>query len=91
MLLLPVKTLKHTKHTKLTMSETDKDLSSAYKLKKWGKDVDGVYIIDGYSYKGKKVFLKALKGFKDMFNKGFIGEMKNEKSKFLIQELMVPN
>ena len=65
------------------MSETDKDLSSAYKLKKWGKDVDGVYIIDGYSYKGKKVFLNALEGFKDMFKKGFIGEMNGIKIKVL--------
>ena len=35
-----------------------------YKLKKWGKEVDGEYIVDGYSYKGRKPLLKALKGFK---------------------------
>ena len=54
--------------------ETDKDVLSLYKLKKCGKDVDGVYIIDGYTYKGKRAFLKAVDGFKKVMKKGFIGE-----------------
>ena len=65
------------------MSETDKDVSSLYKFKKWGKDIDGEFIIDGYSYKGKRAFLKPLEGFKKMMKKGFIGDVNDVKIKVL--------
>ena len=54
-----------------------------YKIKKWGKEVDGEYIVDGYSYKGRKPLLKALKGFKDMTIKGFIGDINGVQIKVL--------
>ena len=46
-----------------------------YKIKKWGKDIDGEFIVDGYSYKGRKPLLKALEGLKAMMVKGFVGEV----------------
>ena len=54
------------------MSIVDK---GPYKIKKWGKDIDGEFIVDGYSYKGRKPFLKVLEGFKSMMTKGFVGEV----------------
>ena len=36
------------------MSKTTKDISSAFKEKTWGKEEDGVYIIDGFSFRGKR-------------------------------------
>ena len=43
----------------------------AYKIKTWGKEMDGEFVVDGYSYKGRKPFLKVLEGFKAMMIKGF--------------------
>ena len=54
-----------------------------YKLKKWGKDIDGEYIVDGYSFKGRKPFLKALEGLKGLMIKGFIGEVNDVKIQVL--------
>ena len=65
------------------MSESDRDVSSLYKLKKWGKDVDGVYTIDGYTYKGKRAFLKALEGLKKLMKKGYIGNFNGIQIKVL--------
>ena len=65
------------------MSETDEDISSLYKLKKWGKDVDGVYVVDGYNYTGKRGFLKALEGFRTRMKKGFIGDINDIQIKVL--------
>ena len=50
-----------------------------YKIKKWGKNIDGEFIVDGYSYKGRKPFLKVLEGFKSMMTKGFVGDVNGVK------------
>ena len=65
------------------MSETDKDVSTAYKEEKWGKKEEGVFITDGYSFKGKKAFLKALEGLKIMMTKGLVEEINGIKIKVL--------
>ena len=70
------------KHTKLKM-ENDKDILSAFKEKKWGKNYEGEFIIYGYSFKGRRLFKRALEGFKDMMKKGVIGEMRGIKYKVL--------
>ena len=59
-----------------------------YKLKKWGKDIDGEYIVDGYSFKGRKPFLKALEGFKAMMIKGFIEEVNGVNLKVLDRRIV---
>ena len=72
MLLLPEKDKKCPNRQIDMSSIIDKGI---YKLKKWGKDIDGEYIVDGYSFKGRKPFLKALEGLKGLMIKGFIGEV----------------
>ena len=47
----------------------------AFKVKKWGKEEEGEYITDGYSFRGKTVFQKALEGFKNMMKKGVIEDV----------------
>ena len=41
-----------------------------YKEKKWGKYEDGLYVIDGYTFRGKQSFLKVIEGFKQLMKKG---------------------
>ena len=41
------------------------------------------YIVDGYSFKGKKSFQKALDGLKDLMKKGAVGEVNEIKFKVL--------
>ena len=48
------------------MSGTDKDILSLFKEKEWGKDIEGEYINDGYSLRGKRAFGRAVDGFKEM-------------------------
>ena len=57
------------------MSENKSDIMSAFKEKKWGKVEEGEHITDGYSFRGKIVFQKALEGFKSMMQKGLIEEV----------------
>ena len=47
----------------------------AFKVKKWGKEEEGEYITDGYSFRGKTAFQKALEGFKNMMKKGVIEDV----------------
>ena len=54
------------------MSDVMADVMAAFKEKKWGKEEEGEYFTDGYSFRGKTVFQKALEGFKNMKKKGFI-------------------
>ena len=53
--------------------------SSAYKEKKWGKDVEGEYVVDGYVFRGKLRFKKALEGLKGIVKKGRNGEYRGVK------------
>ena len=48
------------------------DVMDAFKEKKWGKEEDGEHVTDGYSFRGKTIFQKALEGFKSMMKKGGI-------------------
>ena len=57
------------------MSETDKDISSAFTEKNGGKDEEGVYITDGYSFRGKRAFGEAMLGLKEMMKKGINGKV----------------
>ena len=57
------------------MSESDIDDLSAYTEETWGKQEEGAFVIDGYSFKGKKAFSKALEGLKHMMKKGLVEEI----------------
>ena len=57
------------------MSDSQNDVIDAFKEKKWGKEEDGEYITDGYSFRGKNVFQKALEGFRNMMKKGVIEDI----------------
>ena len=59
------------------------NISSAYKEKKWGKDVDGEYVVDGYVFRGKLRFKKALEGLKGILKKGINAEYRGVKYKVL--------
>ena len=65
------------------MPESDSDVSSVFTEKIWGKEIDGEYITDGYSFRGKRVFSKALNGFKEMMKKGVDGKVNNVDFKVL--------
>ena len=54
-----------------------------YRIKTWGKEMDGEFVVDGYSYKGRKPFLKVLEGFKSMMVKGFKGDINGIKMEVL--------
>ena len=41
-----------------------------YKEKIWGKTVEGEYVIEGYAFRGKKLFKRALEGIKVFMKKG---------------------
>ena len=47
------------------------DMSSVYKEKIWVKKDGGEDVTDGYVYRGKRVFDKALEGLKGTLKKGF--------------------
>ena len=59
------------------------DVPTQYKEKKWGKSEDGEYIIDGYTFRGKKSFLKVVEGFKKLMKKGIENEFNDIKFKAL--------
>ena len=48
----------------------DCEVSSVYKEKKWGNEEGGEYITDGYAFRGKKSFEKALTGLKETMERG---------------------
>ena len=58
-------------------------IPSEYKQKKWGKTMEGEYIIDGYNFKGKQVFKRAKVGLYDLVKKGIAGEVGGIKYKVL--------
>ena len=64
-------------------------MAPAYKEKQWGKDDEGEFIIDGYSYKGKRAFGKTLEGLKTTMKKAVTSEINKIKFKVLIIEQMV--
>ena len=53
------------------MSDINKYIPSVFKEKKWGKDVNGVNIIDGFVYRGNRVFGKVVEEFKELMKKGY--------------------
>jgi hypothetical protein len=65
------------------MAEPEKEYNSVFKEKTWGKEVDGHFTIDGYSFTGKKAFQKALDGLKDLMKKAVFGEVNGIKFKVL--------
>ena len=55
----------------------------AYKQKVWGKNVGDEYVTDGFVFRGKKPFDKALEGLKEIMKKGVQDEICNVKFKVL--------
>ena len=54
-----------------------------YKVKKWGKKEGGTYIVDGYTFKGKKRLKKAKEGLSELLVKGLQSEVNGTKFKVL--------
>ena len=50
--------------------EQVENVENAFKEKTWGKDDGDLHIIDGFSFRGKQRFLKALVCFKEMLKRG---------------------
>ena len=50
------------------------NFSPPFKEKKWGKDIEGEHVIDGYVFRGKLRFKKAVEGLKGAMVKGAFGE-----------------
>ena len=46
------------------------EVPSQYKEKKWGKTEDGEYIVDGFTFRGKRSFAKVVEGLNKFFKKG---------------------
>jgi hypothetical protein len=46
------------------MASDQEEVSSYFKEKQWGKEDGNVYIIDGYTFRGKRMFNKAWEGLK---------------------------
>ena len=51
--------------------EIDSDITSCFTEKRWGHEEEGCEVSDGFSFRGKKMFEKAIVGLKDTFTKGF--------------------
>ena len=54
-----------------------------YSEKKWGKTIEGKYVTDGYVFRGKIRFKKALDGLKNIFVKGVQKDYRGLKFKAL--------
>ena len=52
------------------MAGLDEDVSTAYKVKKWGIDEGGEHITTGYSLRGRCSLKKAVEGLKNILVKG---------------------
>ena len=50
------------------------DITSQFKEKNWGKEQNGLKVVDGYSFRGKQPFLKVVEGFKSIMKKGIENE-----------------
>ena len=46
------------------------EIPSQYKQKIWGKTEEGEYVIDGFTFRGKKPFAKVVIGLRKFFKKG---------------------
>ena len=57
------------------MLDNNIDVSSAYAEKIWGKQSGKEYLIDGYVFRGKRLFEKAVKGLKGIMTKGLHGKI----------------
>ena len=56
---------------------------SEYDEKKWGKEEGGKFIVDGFTFKGKRTFQKAKEGLAEQMKKGVQGEENGIKFKVL--------
>ena len=56
---------------------------SAYKETTWGKEFDGENIVDGYNFRGKRSFDRALQGLKEVMVRGFKEEINGVEFKVL--------
>ena len=63
--------------------DDDDDTPTVYKEKKWGKEECGEYITDGFVFRGKQDFNKALEGLKEVMKKGAKNEIGGIKFKVL--------
>ena len=61
----------------------DDDIIDQYKETKWGKSEEGEYIVDGYTFKGKRSLNGVLKGLKKILKKGVENEIGKTKFKAL--------
>ena len=59
------------------------DNPKEYKEKKLGKEDGGEYITDGFVFRGKRMFNKALEGLKVIMKKGVVNEVDGIKFKVL--------
>ena len=69
--------------TELKNANHDSDFALEYKEKVWGKDDRGEFITDGYTFKGKRSFGKAIVGLKATLKKGVKHEIGKIKFKAL--------
>ena len=67
------------------MAENSNLNTNAFKEKKWGKQEDGEYIIDGFPFRGRRVFQKVIEGFKELMKKGLKSEINVIEFQVLIQ------
>ena len=51
------------------------DIDDEFKISTWGKKVDGVFIIDGYKFRGREPFKRAKEGLQNMMIRGSQGEV----------------
>ena len=59
------------------------DVTSQYKEKQWGKDENGLKVVDGYSFRGKQSFLKVVEGFRNILKRGKENDFNGTKFKAL--------
>ena len=51
------------------------DIDDEFKISTWGKKVDGVFIIDGYKFRGREPFKRAKEGLQNLMVRGSQGEV----------------
>jgi hypothetical protein len=78
-----IKLLKEEESTMSNPKDVPGDKPSEYKEKIWGKDVDGEYVIDGFTFRGKHRFSKVVEELKGMMKKGAQIEIKGSAFKVL--------
>ena len=65
------------------MSDIDKYIPSVFKEKKWGKKEGGEFIVDGFTFKGKRSFNIVIENFKESMKKGIQRDINGIKFKVL--------